>query len=308
MILARNKEYDVFQDIESTEAAEVVIDLFSGGNGNRYSVQAVYDVQSPSAKTFDSGAVADLTNQGVTYTANNRGDAGNDITITLVDPGADSALIIEVTDSDIVVTLAYATGAITTDADALVAALNADPDASVLITASGSGSSALTALTETALTGGVDSEVNVADSQFTIPSHGFPVGLKVRGTTTGTLPDPLQLATDYFVIVIDENTIQLATSLANALAGTAIDLVDAGSDGAVNTLTAVSLAGATFLCRKSNDGVTWIDVASATSIAADGTVMVSDTAIAYRYLKIVKTLTAGVVDMQAYLLLLSETT
>lgn len=308
MILARLQEYDVFEDVTAPEAAAVIVDLFNGGNGNRYSVQAVYDVQAPSAKTFDSGKQAVLVNQGVTYTANDRGTAGNSITITLVDPGVDGALAIDVTDTDIVVTLAYAAAAITTTATQLVAALNLDVDVAALLVASGAGASPLTALTETPLATGANPEVDVADSEFTIPSHGFTTGLKVQGTTTGTLPDPLQLATDYFVIVIDANTIQLAASLADALAGTPIELVDQGSNGAVNTLTAVALAGATFLVQKSNNQVDWIDVAAATSVTVDGTVMVSDTAIGYRYIKVIKTLTAGLVDMSASLIVLGETT
>lgn len=308
MILARLQEYDVFADVTSPEAAEVVVDLFQGGNANRYSVQAVYDVQAPSAKTFDSGKQAVLVNQGVTYTANDRGVAGNSITVTLVDPGTDSALIIDVVGTDISVTLAYALAAITTTATELVAALNLDADVAALIAATGAGASPLTALTETPLATGADSEVSVAESEFTIPSHGFTTGLKVRGTTTGSLPDPLQLATDYFVIVVDANTIKLAETLDEALAGTEVVLVDEGSNGAVNTLTAVALAGATFLVQKSNNQVTWIDVASATSITVDGSVIVADTAVAYRYLKIVKTLTAGLVAMTADLLVLGETT
>lgn len=61
-------------------------------------------------------------------------------------------------------------------------------------------------------------------------AHGHVTGDgPVRLTTTGTLPAPLALATDYFVIRIDANTIKLASSLALALAGTAIDLADAGT-------------------------------------------------------------------------------
>lgn len=305
MILARVKEYDVFEGLTASETDEVVIDL---AGANRYSVQAVYDVQAPSAKTFDSGKAAVLVNQSITYLANERGVDGNDITITLVDPGVDGTLDIEVTGTDIVVTLAFAAAVVTTDADTLVAALNLDVDASALITASGTGNTPLTALSETPLATGADSEVNVADSEFGIPSNGFTTGLKVRATTTGTLPAPILVSTDYFVIVVDADTIQLAATLADALAGTAIELSDEGSDGAVNTLTAVALAGATFLVQKSNNATTWVDVAAATAITVDGSVMVADTAVAYRWIKIVKTLTAGLVAMSADLLVLGETT
>lgn len=60
-------------------------------------------------------------------------------------------------------------------------------------------------------------------------SHGFPTGLKVRVSTSGTLPAGLTASTDYYVIATGASVFQLATSRANAFAGTAIDITDAGS-------------------------------------------------------------------------------
>jgi len=54
-------------------------------------------------------------------------------------------------------------------------------------------------------------------------------GTRVRLTTTTTLPAGLATATDYYVIVVDENTFKLATTYANAVAGTQIDITDAGT-------------------------------------------------------------------------------
>lgn len=60
--------------------------------------------------------------------------------------------------------------------------------------------------------------------------HGFATGDKIILTTTGALPTGLSADTYYFVITgsysdgsIDPDTFKLATSLANAEAGTAID-------------------------------------------------------------------------------------
>lgn len=47
-------------------------------------------------------------------------------------------------------------------------------------------------------------------------------------TTTDTLPDGLELVTDYWVIVVDDDTILVATSRAAAVALDAIDLIDQG--------------------------------------------------------------------------------
>jgi hypothetical protein len=54
-------------------------------------------------------------------------------------------------------------------------------------------------------------------------------GTRVRLTTTTTLPAGLALATDYYVIRVTDSTVKLATSYANAVAGTAINITDAGT-------------------------------------------------------------------------------
>lgn len=64
----------------------------------------------------------------------------------------------------------------------------------------------------------------------------FFTGDRVRGTTTGTLPAGLALATDYYVIhrhelisTSQKPSIKLATTYANAIAAVAIDITDGGS-------------------------------------------------------------------------------
>lgn len=54
-------------------------------------------------------------------------------------------------------------------------------------------------------------------------------GTRVRLTTTTTLPAGLALATDYFVIRAGDSTFKLATTYANAIAGTQINITDAGT-------------------------------------------------------------------------------
>lgn len=55
------------------------------------------------------------------------GTAGNLYTVHLIDPGAPGALTIAVTGTDVDITLAYATGAVTSTANQVMAAVNADP-------------------------------------------------------------------------------------------------------------------------------------------------------------------------------------
>lgn len=52
---------------------------------------------------------------------------------------------------------------------------------------------------------------------------------RVQLTTSGTLPAGLATATNYYVINVSDTTCKFATSYANAVAGTAIDITDAGT-------------------------------------------------------------------------------
>jgi hypothetical protein len=65
-------------------------------------------------------------------------------------------------------------------------------------------------------------------STANIPSNVL-TGTRVRLTTTTTLPGGLATATDYYVIKVSDTTFKLATSYANAAAGTAINITDAGT-------------------------------------------------------------------------------
>ncbi len=56
-----------------------------------------------------------------------------------------------------------------------------------------------------------------------------PTGTAVVLTTTGTLPAGLTTATTYFIIKLSGSTFKLATTIANALVPTPIDITDAGS-------------------------------------------------------------------------------
>lgn len=75
-----------------------------------------------------------------------------------------------------------------------------------------------------------NTDVNTSTDQIAVTaSPEFKTGRKIRLTTTGTLPTGLALATDYYIIVVDSTHIKLATSEANALGGTAIDITGQGS-------------------------------------------------------------------------------
>lgn len=69
--------------------------------------------------------------------------------------------------------------------------------------------------------------VNTGADTITV-ARDFTTGEKVRFTTVTTLPAPLALATDYYVIRVNATTIQVALTLADAYAGTEIDLTTQG--------------------------------------------------------------------------------
>lgn len=72
---------------------------------------------------------------------------------------------------------------------------------------------------------------DATSNQITIAGHGLLTGdgpAAVRNVG-GALPGGLAAVTDYWVIRVDANTIKLATSSSNAMAGTAVDLTTAGS-------------------------------------------------------------------------------
>jgi hypothetical protein len=177
----------------------------------------------------------------------------------------------------------------------VAAAIDASVAASALISVAvtGTGATVQAAAAATPLAGGVASEVDVTANSVGIPSAGFFTGLKGQLTTTGTLPAGVTTGTDYFIIVVDANNIKFASSLVLAQAGTAIDLTDQGSSGAVNTFTPTSIAGGTIKLQQSNDNSNWVDLGSATNITVDANIGLEKDRPTMRYVRPYITLTAG---------------
>jgi hypothetical protein len=71
--------------------------------------------------------------------------------------------------------------------------------------------------------GGVDTTNDVVTTSVDVPNFS-----RVRFTTSSSLPAPLALATDYWTIRQTSTTSRIATSYANAVAGTYIDLTTTG--------------------------------------------------------------------------------
>ncbi len=93
---------------------------------------------------------------------------------------------------------------------------------------------------------GTVAAVDVVENTITETAHGFETGDKVVYTNGGgTSITGLTSTNTYYVIRVDANTIQLASSYANAIAGTEIDLTVVGvgtSQVLTPTITATFLA------------------------------------------------------------------
>jgi flagellin-like hook-associated protein FlgL len=74
----------------------------------------------------------------------------------------------------------------------------------------------------------MDFSVDATTDILTVTNGTYATGSTLQLSTTDTLPGGLSENTTYYVIRISDTQIQLATSLANARSGTAIDITDAG--------------------------------------------------------------------------------
>jgi hypothetical protein len=148
-------------------------------------------------------------------------------------------------------------------------------------------------------TGGVAGNVDLANDQVTVAAHGYLTGVKTALTTSVTLPTGLS-ATNYFMIAVDANTLAFATSQANALAGTKVNITGYGSG--THTLTpAVALAGSVKIQKNSepdDQTAVWVDVPSSSqNFAAAGSLSFAMADIGFRSVRAVVTVTSGTVTV-----------
>lgn len=319
---------------------------FYTGNTRVLSVQSIVDVNTPSAETFVAG-----TSEVQTITTPSLAASANGDFCVLTDGSAVKwAFYLDKTGGNLVppTGIAYTglaagkktrvdiSGATTaTDVSDLVrTALNALTGFTVAITLTGTatviatmvvrnpctdpnvkaadGIAAATVLAGVQTTGGVASTVNVTANTISITAHGLTTGLKGQLTSTGTLPAGLTTATDYFVISVDANTIKLASSLANALVPTAIDITDQGTNAATHTFTPTAVAGGLVGIQKSNNydpssnpTGTWEFVSSA--VTADGSVWIKEVDPDYTWARTAISLTAGSMSVTSYVVLKEDT-
>jgi len=99
---------------------------------------------------------------------------------------------------------------------------------------------------------------NIEDTDaFTITSHGFVTGDKVNYDATTTAASGLTDGADYYVIKLNDNSFQLATSLENAVNGVRIDLAATQRPVGTQTFT------------KQNDENTTVNISRAGGLTGD---------------------------------------
>lgn len=96
--------------------------------------------------------------------------------------------------------------------------------------------SATTTAYTTTMIAGVDTTNDWITTSGDIPNLS-----RVRFTTSSTFPAPLAAATDYWTIRVTATTSRIATSYANAVAGTYIDLTTQGTTGTLTTTAFATL-------------------------------------------------------------------
>lgn len=134
---------------------------------------------------------------------------------------------------------------------------------------------------------------------LTITAHGFVTGLKGQASNSGgALPTGISAVTDYFIVVVDANTVKLSDTLAHALAGT--DIIDiTGAGTGTQTFTPTSIAGLTGILQKSNDysttsqSGTWDNISTATSMTAGTHYWFTATDPEYSFVRLQLAITAG---------------
>ena len=143
-----------------------------------------------------------------------------------------------------------------------------------------------------------DTDITTTGDFINIAAHPFKTGLLGTLTTTGALPTGLTTTgANYYVINNAAGSIKLATSRANALAGTAITLAKDGNG--THSIKPTAIAGLDVHWQASLDGSTYVSISGTTITAATTGDLQNFSNISYNYIRAESTLTAGQITMTA---------
>lgn len=203
------------------------------------------DSQPEVKATLATGAEAD--NNGLTWTAVLTGALGNAVSVTLVDPAANSAaLAVTVAGKAITVSLATdATGVITSTATEVIAAVTASAEASALVTVESTGASTgvgiMEAAKRAALADGVNEAFPLNTPTLVAGSRGEAAKLGAAGTLPAAMDTIFDQAGAVVIVVRVEEGADDASTLANVLGG--VDAVTGDYEGVHALLGSESVTG-----------------------------------------------------------------
>lgn len=132
--------------------------------------------------------------------------------------------------------------------------------------------------------------VTITGDYFKSVAHGYKTGLQLILTTTSALPTGLANNVTYYAVKLDVDTFGFALTRAAALAGTLVDITNVGSGNQTTKITALTALDVHL--EYSIDGSNWADIPGST-LAAVGSTIMSYSSIAYNYVRVESTFTAG---------------
>lgn len=138
-------------------------------------------------------------------------------------------------------------------------------------------------------------------SMFIIKNnHGCETGLKVRFSSSGTLPSGLSAGVDYYLIRNTSDALEVASSLQNAFDGVGITF---GSDGTgTHTITPEAAVTPTITLEASLDLEVWAPISGINvPLTATPYLIESETAY-YHYLKVIVNVEGGQYNLYSKLM------
>ena len=288
-----NIPYTTYSDAMPISAANIGI-----------GVQAAWTLVAPAAVAFDSGLYSAASVGGLDFTEVVIGIRVPKYTIAFVADGTSGAETVTIVLNVITIHM-DATAVTGSTATMIKTAWDGTPAALAIATvaiAAGQGAVVQAAVAPVTVTGGANNEFTLSTeanpNQITILAHSLSTGNKLALTTSSAAPGGIPVGT-YYAIKISANVIKLASSLANAIAGTALAITSSGVG--TQTLTAFAAAGGTVKLYWSIDGVTYSEVPSGfggatVTLTTSTDYLYTVNGVQASYFKLLYTLTGGTLN------------
>jgi hypothetical protein len=142
----------------------------------------------------------------------------------------------------------------------------------------------------------LDTDITTTGDFINIAAHGYQTGLVGTLTTTSALPTGLTNGANFYHVIRNAaGSIKLATSRANALAGTAVTLAKDGTG--THSFKATAIGGVDAHWQASMDGTSFTNIAGTTITAATTGNTQNFGPVGYNYARFEMTLTSGQVTV-----------